>query len=410
MAAMFHLVSKRLHHFLKPISASTTNHVYLFSSSCVNSTHLSDEHPPLMNLFKSHGLTHTHIKNLITDHPGILQADLENTLKPNIELLSSLGISHLNLEKVISLRPRILFVDILQVVELFRAYCFSDNQISTIIMKYPVLLTYKPGKYLKPKLDYLISIGLSSEDISRLVLAEPTILTRSLENQLMPSVEVIRRVVGSESRVLKAIKSCHRLLGYNLEKVLEGNITILTNHGVPRSIVDKLFYIHMNTLLNSNGRLTKVVVRVSDLGISPKTNTFILATRVLSSISDSVWERKKDVYSSFGLSEENLITLFKVLPSCMLISEKKINKMMNFLLNEMKCTFPCILKQPLVLLHSFEKRILPRWSVLRVLISKDVIKKDISLLYAMRISEKRFFEKFVVKYEKVRGEKVALQS
>ncbi|GLT69998.1 hypothetical protein SLA2020_421030 [Shorea laevis] len=48
---------------------------------------------------------------------------------------------------------------------------------------------------------------------------------------------------------------------------------------------------------------------------------------------------------------------------------------------------------------SLEKRIIPRCSVLQLLISKRLIKKNTSIFHVVRMSENKFVEKFVRKYQ-----------
>ncbi|CAK9167516.1 unnamed protein product [Ilex paraguariensis] len=56
-------------------------------------------------------------------------------------------------------------------------------------------------------------------------------------------------------------------------------------------------------------------------------------------------------------------------------------------------------KNPKLLSLSLEKRIIPRCSVLQLLMSKDLIKRDISLAYALQMTEQMFLRKFVSKYQ-----------
>ncbi|KAL7163158.1 hypothetical protein ACSBR2_039291 [Camellia fascicularis] len=95
---------------------------------------------------------------------------------------------------------------------------------------------------------------------------------------------------------------------------------------------------------------------------------------------------------------------------CMIASEKKIKKLMGFFLNELKLKLSMISKNQNILLLSLEKRIIPRCSVLQLMMSKDAIKKNVSLLYALRMTEKMFVKRYVGKYMNVIPEVVeALQ-
>jgi mTERF domain-containing protein len=160
----------------------------------------------VLDLLRTHGLTQTHIRNLISSRPQLLSADLENTLKPNMELFESLGLSCASLAKMLCKDPRVLESDAYTLVEFFRAHGFSDEQISTLTMKCPLLYLLNAHKNFKPKLEFFKSLGLSDPEIAKLLSTQPSILTRSLEKQIIPCVQELRRILGTDENVLKAIK------------------------------------------------------------------------------------------------------------------------------------------------------------------------------------------------------------
>ncbi|GLT70001.1 hypothetical protein SLA2020_421060 [Shorea laevis] len=83
----------------------------------------------------------------------------------------------------------------------------------------------------------------------------------------------------------------------------------------------------------------------------------------------------------------------------MAVSEKKIKKFMGFFVTKLKMKPSLISKKTFLIFFSLEKRIIPRCSVLQLLISKRLIKEDTSILRVLGISENRFVEKLVSKYQ-----------
>ncbi|KAF2311463.1 hypothetical protein GH714_024043 [Hevea brasiliensis] len=203
----------------------------------------STENPDLvLNLLRAHGLTQIHIKNLIIKRPILLLADLDNNLKPNLDLFKSLGFSGTNLAEMLIKDPRVLEVDAETVVEFFR-----ENEL----------------------------------DVATILSAEPYILERSLENQIIPCINVLRRVVGNDMIVQKVIRGCHRILEFNAEKMLEPNMSLLVNHGVPEFIISKMFLFHPRSLLLKTDRLSEIINEVKKLGFSPTNVLFVLAVRTM---------------------------------------------------------------------------------------------------------------------------------
>ncbi|KAG6683940.1 hypothetical protein I3842_12G038300 [Carya illinoinensis] len=117
--------------------------------------------------------------------------------------------------------------------------------------------------------------------------------------------------------------------------------------------------------------------------------------------SKTLWEQKVEAYSSFGLSEGEIYAAFKRQPMCIALLEKKIKKMMGFFVNKLKMNPSRMSKRPILLLHSLEKWIIPRCSVLQLLMLKALTKEDTSIVYMVKMADKEFMVKCVSKYQTV---------
>uniref|UniRef100_A0A5B6ZC02 Mitochondrial transcription termination factor family protein n=1 Tax=Davidia involucrata TaxID=16924 RepID=A0A5B6ZC02_DAVIN len=441
---MIPIICKKLQHIKARVS--TTHHGYLFSTSSLNpilnssnsvdpqsltlsyllnSCGLSlesaisaskklqfettDQPDSVLKLLKTHGLSQTHISNLITNRPGILLADPSKTLKPNIEFFGSLGFSGTNLANILSKTPQILeSSNVTSVVEFFAAHGFSKEQITTITLKRPFLLTYNPQKIYKPKLEFLQSLG-SATEVVRLVCSEPSILDSSLENRLIPCVRVLKGIVHTDENVLKAIRAEPRILQFDLEKSFEPNILTLLDLGVPESNVLKLIMLGPRILLQRTEQFNKIVREVTKLGFDPKKVLFVLAMRSMPFMRNTCWEEKLEVFSSFGLSRDEILLAFKLQPMCALCSKKKIREMMDFFVNKLHFKPSMISRHPNLLLLSLEKRIIPRCSVLQLLMLNNMIEGK-SLLRIFKMTHKDFVQKFVIKYQHMVPEVVKAHS
>ena len=83
----------------------------------------------------------------------------------------------------------------------------------------------------------------------------------------------------------------------------------------------------------------------------------------------------------------------------MCLSEERITKAMDFLVNRMGWPSEHISRNPIVLLFSLEKRTIPRCSVFQILLSKGLVKKDSALFTILRPKEKDFLENYVTKFQ-----------
>ncbi|XP_060967930.1 transcription termination factor MTERF8, chloroplastic-like [Cannabis sativa] len=354
-----------------------------------------------LELFRAHGLTQTHIKKIIATRPALLLADLEDKLRLNMKLLESLGLSGARLGKLLCKEPRLLLSDMVDSVDFFRARGFSNKQISVLAMKRPTVLLFNVNDILKPKLDFFKSKGFTDGDVAKLLSFEPYILGRSLENHIIPSFQILSRVFSTDEEIVKVVKAGHWILEYNLEKTFEKNLLILKSHGVPDPIILRMFTIHSRTLLLNPPKVMEILDEVVKLGFDPNTVHFALAFRSMAVISKKLWEQKMKVYKSFGLSEDQVYSAFKIQPMCMLTSEKKIIKLMNFFINKLNIEPSLICKNPSILILSLEKRIIPRSLVLQLLISTGFLKEGIKFISYFKMTEKYFVEKVVKKHQHV---------
>ncbi|KAG6683912.1 hypothetical protein I3842_12G036200 [Carya illinoinensis] len=317
---------------------------------------------------------------------------------PNMEVFESLGFSGSSLAKMLSKHPAVLESDAHAAVEFFRAHGLSDKQITTLTMKRPSLYLYNADKIFKPKLEFFKSLGFSDFEIAKLLSSEPYILTRSLENHIIPCVQMLRRVLGIDENVLKATAS-YQIFESNKIHMLHPNIDTLKSHGVPLSLVLKVFLTRPGSLLICSNRFSEIVSEVMKLGFDPNCRQFVLAIRSMAQNTKKLWEQKVEAFRSFGLSEDEIYAAFKRQPMCMSCSEKKIKKMMGFFVNKLKMKPSMISKSPNLLLLSLEKRVIPRCSVMQVLMLKGLMKDDIGIVYMVTMAEKKFMVRFVSKYQ-----------
>ncbi|KAG7952031.1 hypothetical protein I3843_12G038000 [Carya illinoinensis] len=161
-------------------------------------------------------------------------------------------------------------------------------QITTLMMICPSLYTYNAQKIFKPKLDFFKSLGFSNLEITKILSSEPYILTRSLEKTIIPSVQELRRILGTDENVLKVIKTYCPVLRTNVVHTLQPNIATLISHGVLQSLVLN-FFSRPSSLLICGNRFSEIVSEVMKLGFDPNCLKFVLAIRSMALNSKTLW-------------------------------------------------------------------------------------------------------------------------
>ncbi|KAL6137306.1 hypothetical protein ACLB2K_062598 [Fragaria x ananassa] len=204
------------------------------------------------------------------------------------------------------------------VLALFRRYEFSDTQISDLVRRHPrLLLVANAQKTLLPKLEFLSSICQGSTLLKQLV----------------------------------------------------------TELGMPSNCIAYLLKSHTRIVTKKLEEFGQIVSNVKGMGFGSRKILFVQAMGALS-MKKTAWRVKEQVYKRWGWSESDIRSAFRMLPLCMLVSEEKIMGVMEFLVNTMRWKSGEVAEYLYVLSYSLEKRIIPRCSVIRVLLLKGLIEEE----------------------------------
>ncbi|KAF5200288.1 Transcription termination factor like [Thalictrum thalictroides] len=286
------------------------------------------------------------------------------------------------------------------VLQLFKTYGFTETQLTKVFTICPKLILADPVKNLKPKFEYFEStLGFSKPDIATIICSNNTFLPGILTNQVIPTLNFLKSLLKTNGNVLMALKRYYWGLNQNSYQIVEPNIATLRLHGVPEFNISKLFMIEPRALTHTNVRFKEIVTAIEKMGFDPGARSFVLAISVMGSMAKSLWEKKVEVYKSFGLSEKDVISAFKLLPQHMRTSEKKIRTLMDFYLNELGLQPSDVSKNPNLMLVSLKMKIIPRCSVLLFLLSNGLVKKDLNLVQTLKTEKKTFEKKYVNKYK-----------
>ena len=92
-----------------------------------------------------------------------------------------------------------------------------------------------------PKLEFFLSVGFSGPELASIVIANPQILKRSLENHVIPSYNILKSVIMVNGNIVRTLNKSYWLGGQSLENTVAPNIAILKEIGVPMSNISIRF-------------------------------------------------------------------------------------------------------------------------------------------------------------------------
>ncbi|KAK9135126.1 hypothetical protein Syun_014456 [Stephania yunnanensis] len=287
------------------------------------------------------------------------------------------------------------------VLRFLRNHGFSNTQIANLATKRPLVLLANPEKTLLPKLEFLKQIGFSEDDIANFLSKDPTFMCRSLERKIKPSCDYLKTLLGTNQKVVAAIKnSCSTwIFQFDLEKIITRKVEILRNYGVSEGNIVKFLMAKTRSLGNNDDRFEELVRNVSKMGFDPSSMLFVHAIDVFSGMKRDTLEAKMQLFRSYGWSEDDIASAIRKQPFCVSISEEKLKKGLDFFMSKLKWKSSDFVKYPYMLGLSLQKRVIPRWMVIQCLLSKCLIKDGISIASVLLLTEAKFVQKFLVKYE-----------
>ncbi|KAB2627360.1 hypothetical protein D8674_020978 [Pyrus ussuriensis x Pyrus communis] len=261
------------------------------------------------------------------------------------------------------------------VLSLLRNHGFSETQISSIVRNHSPVLHSNPEKTLLPKLEFFASLGVSKGDLAKTLAYRPKLLSTSLEKRIAPTYDFLRSLLPQKN-VVTVLKRGSWIFAEGHSKKLAPNIEVL-----------------------KKSDFSELVDELNEMGFDLQKSTSVLAMNALCGSNRSVWNRSRKIYKRWGWSEDDVLAAFRSQPHCMMVSEKKLIRALEFLVNEMGWSSKMIAKSPLVLCLSLEKRLFPRCSVVKVLLLKGLIKgiENVSLYSLLVPAEKYFLERFVAR-------------
>ncbi|KAK9912753.1 hypothetical protein M0R45_036598 [Rubus argutus] len=286
------------------------------------------------------------------------------------------------------------------VLALLRNHGFSDAQISKLVRSTPRVVNAEAEKTLLPKLEVFRSLGVVKEDVAKAMILAPNLFVASVGNRIIPTLNFLRRNLLSEKQVVSAFKRCPRFFHENLYKNVVPNIELLKELGMPQSCIS-LFLAHFpHPLLLDQEKFGELVRDVKEIGFNFHNSMSAVAIGTLGTKNGKlIMNRSRQVYMMrWGWSEDDVRYAVKRFPQCMFKSEKKIMQVMEFLVNKMGWSSGMIVKFPQIIGFSLEKRIIPRCSVVKVLLLKGLIQEKFSWSTVFCYADKLFVSRFVIRY------------
>nr|CAB3454976.1 unnamed protein product [Digitaria exilis] len=244
--------------------------------------------------------------------------------------------------------------------------------VSRTVVTDPTLLCCNVEKTLVPRVAELHELGLSRDEIARLVPLAPI----SLRSRLLRSnVEFWLGELGSFDKLLRVLRWCSSLLATDLDKVTRPNVALLRECGMDISkIAATDMYSSLLFVINPSN-LKDSVQRVEEMGIDRAAGVFRYALAIFAFTDKEVIAMRIQLLHTLGFSKDDVLAMDAGLEASYIV------------------------QRPVLLLYSVERRLLPRHCLLKVLKEKGLLKGELSYYFTASMAEKDFVRKFVLPFK-----------
>ncbi|KAL1540484.1 hypothetical protein AAHA92_24834 [Salvia divinorum] len=230
-----------------------------------------------------------------------------------------------------------------------------------------------------------------------------------MANKIIPSLSMLKGLVGSDDDVVRLLKKCPWFVVSDLEKTLMPNVEILKRCSIPTERVLHLLYVFPRVFLVKSDIIRKSVDKAIEIGVPLTSIAFIHAVAVLNYTNEGMWEVKLQTLRDLGFSDDGIVTMFRKQPLVFAASGAKLKNKIEFLLATGKFDMANIVTCPVALGCSIENRLEPRLQILRLLESRNLIKKPPVLSSISSFTDSKFFDKYIRPYYDEIGEENTIE-
>ncbi|KAL9249508.1 Transcription termination factor MTERF9, chloroplastic-like protein, partial [Drosera capensis] len=127
----------------------------------------------------------------------------------------------------------------ISVLDFFKRSGFNDAQIKSIVFSFPGVLSINVAKTLEPKIRVLEGLGLTPDETIKFVSSPSQFLKRSLESSILPVIETMRSILGSDENVARALRRLGSSGRFPLPRSIRDNVELLRSRGMSHGEMEK---------------------------------------------------------------------------------------------------------------------------------------------------------------------------
>ncbi|GAB2268614.1 hypothetical protein Dimus_003569 [Dionaea muscipula] len=301
-----------------------------FLSLCVEATMKS-----VADFLEEIGVPRQHLGNILMLYPAILLLDIEKDIKPGIEAFHKVDIFGQNIGRMVYKYPWILSSSIqenfVEVVSSLESNKVPKVSIFRAIKSLPLLLGCSKGKF-RPMMMQMHKFGVKGGKLGKVIANSPQLLLRKPQ-EFLKVVAFVQNLGFDEISVGQILLRCPEIFCASIDNTLQRKVDFLTVIGI------------------SKHQLPRVVKKFPELLVLDVDTSVPARLNYLMSIGFS----RKDI--------RTMVSRFSPLLGYSI--EEVLKPKLEFMVNTMERPLSDVVDYPRYFSYSLEKRIKPRFFVLK---------------------------------------------
>ncbi|XP_006649053.3 transcription termination factor MTERF2, chloroplastic-like [Oryza brachyantha] len=246
----------------------------------------------------------------------------------------------------------------------------SKADISHVLVSDPRVLNCRIDRTLKPRLDGFRAHGLSGAQIRSLLLSSPCSFRSCNIHEILGFWIPF---LGSTEELIRHAKRSDYLLKANINKVVKPNIALLRECGLSDYEIARMCVPNSRLLTSNPERLKVILARADKLGVPRHCLMFKQAvTTAMALHTETMASKLKSLGEIMGWSPDEVAKVVRINPVLLRYSEERLRRVSKFLMMVAGLNSKYILSKPTVLMYSLERRLVPRYYVMKVLQEKGL--------------------------------------
>ena len=273
----------------------------------------------------------------------------------------------------------------------------SPADVAAVVAKDPKLLCSAVDKTLAPVVTGLTGLGMSRDEIARLVLLA---CERIRRRSVVSNLQYYLPIFGSFENILRPLKFNTDLITCNLERIVKPNVVVLRDCGLGARDIAKMCLAVPWLLTTNVERVQAMTAFAEGLGVPRGSGMFRHMLHAVAFLSEEKIKVKVEhLKKTFRWSDAEVSTALSKAPLLLRRSDESQRRASEFLFSEVGVEPAYLAHVPVMINYSLEGRLKPRYYAVKFLKDNGLLKRDLTYYTVAKVTEKVFIEKFIRPHE-----------